>query len=205
MNNKGKIEMTKNSPYMVSGCDIIDEEGNIITTPENFSLCRCGESSKKPFCDGTHLKNGFDGTPEDPACYKSKDYSCNAITVHFNSYLCRHAEACIKNCPEVFNPKNRPWINVEGCDVEKLINTIKKCPSGALDYTLDGIKYNKFHKDKRIIIEKNGPLNIQGEIELSDDFDSKDCLESKDHYCLCRCGKSKRKPFCDGEHNNLHS
>lgn len=203
MSDKSKVELNKNSPYMVSCCELIDVMGKSVETSESYSLCRCGGSSKKPFCDGTHIRNGFDGTPEDPACYRSKDYECNDITVHFNSYLCRHAEECVKNCPEVFNPEKKPWINVEGCGVSKLISTIKRCPSGALSYTVDGVRYKEFYKEKRIIVEKDGPLNIQGEIDLVDDLDSKDCLESKDHYCLCRCGRSKRKPFCDGEHNSL--
>ena len=43
---------------------LVDHEGNVIPTPEGrpYSLCRCGGSSRKLFCDGSHKTNGFDGT-----------------------------------------------------------------------------------------------------------------------------------------------
>jgi 3-phenylpropionate/trans-cinnamate dioxygenase ferredoxin subunit len=42
---------------------LVDHEGNEISTEgrKALSLCRCGASSNKPFCDGTHSKIGFQG------------------------------------------------------------------------------------------------------------------------------------------------
>jgi CDGSH-type Zn-finger protein len=49
-----------NGSYRVTGdVELIDSEGNVFETKPSFSLCRCGLSSKKPFCDGTH-KGNFD-------------------------------------------------------------------------------------------------------------------------------------------------
>ena len=54
------IQILKNGPYIVSGAvTVLDANGNKVTTTEKFALCRCGASSKKPFCDGTHSKIGF--------------------------------------------------------------------------------------------------------------------------------------------------
>jgi CDGSH-type Zn-finger protein len=54
-----KITVLKNGPYLVDGeIELIDPQGNTIKTAK-AALCRCGASTKKPFCDGTHSKIGF--------------------------------------------------------------------------------------------------------------------------------------------------
>ena len=56
------IKARENGPFLVSGpVTIIDHLGNKFDTAgkENVALCRCGASSKRPFCDGTHKNNGF--------------------------------------------------------------------------------------------------------------------------------------------------
>ena len=57
------ITPTENGPYKVSGpVELLDPEGNAIPTQGSaIFLCRCGGSSNKPFCDGTHSKIGFEG------------------------------------------------------------------------------------------------------------------------------------------------
>lgn len=61
-----KITIRPNGPYLVAGaCDLVDADGKAVSVPEGkpmVALCRCGGSSSKPFCDGTHGKIGFDGT-----------------------------------------------------------------------------------------------------------------------------------------------
>ena len=59
-----KIKVSDNGPYVVSGTfEIVDAEGNRFETKKAVSLCRCGRSSNKPFCDGTHKEIGFDSAP----------------------------------------------------------------------------------------------------------------------------------------------
>ncbi|MBV8246199.1 MAG: CDGSH iron-sulfur domain-containing protein [Candidatus Eremiobacteraeota bacterium] len=57
------IKVRENGPYVVTGpVTITDADGALYTPPEgkpNIALCRCGGSSTKPFCDGTHNANGF--------------------------------------------------------------------------------------------------------------------------------------------------
>jgi hypothetical protein len=53
---------TENGPLLVSGgVRIVDAEGTVLFEGERAALCRCGGSGNKPFCDGTHAKNGFRG------------------------------------------------------------------------------------------------------------------------------------------------
>ena len=60
------IKVSKDGPYRVEGePTLVDHEGNPIALPgPKFSLCRCGASTRKPFCDGTHSKIGFKGAEE---------------------------------------------------------------------------------------------------------------------------------------------
>lgn len=54
------IKVRDNGPYLVTGdVEVVDAEGNRFTTKQKFSLCRCGHSENKPFCDGSHKRVGF--------------------------------------------------------------------------------------------------------------------------------------------------
>jgi CDGSH-type Zn-finger protein len=58
------IRVMNDGPYRVEGpVRLVDADGNVIDTSgkPRFSLCRCGGSTRKPFCDGTHSKIGFRG------------------------------------------------------------------------------------------------------------------------------------------------
>jgi 3-phenylpropionate/trans-cinnamate dioxygenase ferredoxin subunit len=57
---KVRIEVLKNGPYIVKGeVELIDANGNRYPAEKRMALCRCGASTEKPFCDGTHSKIGF--------------------------------------------------------------------------------------------------------------------------------------------------
>jgi CDGSH-type Zn-finger protein len=58
-----KITVRPGSLRVEGGVPLFDSEGNRIPTPEGaYSLCRCGQSKNKPFCDSTHKTCGWDGT-----------------------------------------------------------------------------------------------------------------------------------------------
>lgn len=58
-----RITVTENGPYKVQGpVELLDQSGNPVEADSGtIFLCRCGGSSTKPFCDGTHSKIGFQG------------------------------------------------------------------------------------------------------------------------------------------------
>ena len=54
------IEATPNGPDPVTGAvELRDTDGKVLPTKGKVWLCRCGASTKKPLCDGTHSKIGF--------------------------------------------------------------------------------------------------------------------------------------------------
>ena len=56
------VKVRQNGPYLIEGDDVtvVDVNGNAFEIPKRpFALCRCGGSSSKPFCDGTHRTNNF--------------------------------------------------------------------------------------------------------------------------------------------------
>jgi CDGSH-type Zn-finger protein len=198
---KPLIAFTRNTPYMVIDLENLENSiGEKLKVEPVMSLCRCGESKEKPYCDNSHNACGIDGDKQpDRDPYRWKDYWGVKITVHYNLGVCSHDGSCVKMLPSVFNINKRPWINADGATPEEIIRTIKKCPSGALKYTIDGIEYKDFYRgEPKIKISSRGPLDVFGSIELKDDQAS--MPETQDHYVLCGCGCSKNKPFCDGQH-----
>jgi CDGSH-type Zn-finger protein/uncharacterized Fe-S cluster protein YjdI len=204
--------------------NIQNSEGKQLSTIVGIALCRCGASKNKPFCDGTHGTIGFSsenktattsgnsdasssrGSSEEKTIKdKRKSYVGNKVTVHDNRRICSHAAECVNNLTSVFKPNARPWIDSDGATVEEIIDTIRKCPSGALSYSIDGIEYKDQHERKPMItVSKDGPYAITGGIDLIGNNIQFGDGGSKEHYTLCRCGASINKPFCDGMHKVIN-
>ena len=204
LKKKPCIVFTKTSPYMVSGLEnFTNSRGDKLRTTPVMSLCRCGESKRKPCCDGAHTANGIDGEKK-PGRLKDKVHSFKGknIIIHDNRAVCSHDGTCVNELPSVFMKGRRPWINPDGATVAEIVDVIERCPSGALSYTIDDKLHDTLDRSPAIKVALNGPLEITGWIELKDDMDSKPL--SAEHYTLCRCGASKNKPFCDGSHFEAH-
>ncbi len=199
MPKKNSINTSHNGPLVVRNIESLTEgNGNMFSTKrKTIALCRCGESKHKPFCDGIHGKTGWtDKKPEGRQPRKTDSYQGKKITIHDNRGICAHVGFCTAGLPKVFQMGIEPWINPNAETIEKIIETIKKCPSGALSYSIDGVLYDKFTEQPEIKVTEDGPYFVKGSVELHD----KDRPESEEHFALCRCGKSRNKPFCDGQH-----
>jgi len=61
-----------------------------------------------------------------------KRYSNDEITVIWKPEVCAHSTLCWKSLLNVFDPRKRPWVNMLGATTEEIVETVKKCPSGAL-------------------------------------------------------------------------
>lgn len=201
---KVSIEIMEDGPLLVKKLTSLkNSKGENIETQKITALCRCGASSNKPFCDGSHTKVNFSGQREtDKPIDKEREYAGKEITVYDNRLICSHAAECVKNLPEVFRLGDRPWIAPDNASPDEIISVVKKCPSGALSYSLGGDHVRDFGLPIEIDIAKDGPYNVTGNIVIN----VEDHLEppSKEHYALCRCGASKNKPYCDGSHADAH-
>ncbi|MFC2157362.1 CDGSH iron-sulfur domain-containing protein [Acidobacteriota bacterium] len=198
--NKPKIETQKNGPYKVEALEKMrNSRGEKLETPPLMFLCRCGGSANKPFCDGTHLKNGFsDGKEEGRVPDRMDDYVGDDVTIHDNRGVCSHRGHCTDNLPSVWRQKKEPWIDPDAAETKDIIRVIEMCPSGALSYTQDEVLHKDVDNEPAVEISKDGPYDVQGFVELDDPEGN--TPESKEHYTLCRCGHSRNKPFCDGQH-----
>lgn len=66
-----------------------------------------------------------------------KEYSNGEVTVVWQSGKCVHSANCFRDNPDVFQPRERPWVKINGAPTEKIIDTVKTCPSEALSYYLN--------------------------------------------------------------------
>jgi uncharacterized Fe-S cluster protein YjdI len=70
----------------------------------------------------------------------TKKYSNGEVTIVWKPAVCIHSTICWKQAtglPQVFNPMIRPWIKPENSTTEKIIEQVKKCPSGALSFYMN--------------------------------------------------------------------
>lgn len=67
----------------------------------------------------------------------TKNYTNGEVTVVWQPRVCIHSGVCWSHLLSVFNPGKRPWIDMEGASSERIIEQVKKCPSGALSFHMN--------------------------------------------------------------------
>jgi len=135
-----------------------------------------------------------------------KIYSNDEISVIWCPEKCIHARECVKGLPAVFSKDRSPWIDISKASSEEIKEVVSRCPSGALTCRMnsgnrmkaDGMAAKEEKVKAQIKLVKNGPLLVEGSAALLDS--SGTVVAREGTYALCRCGGSKKKPFCDGSH-----
>ena len=61
-------------------------------------------------------------------------YSNDDINIVWRPNLCTHSGFCVRLLPNVYKPKERPWITIENATTQDFKRQINKCPSKALTY-----------------------------------------------------------------------
>jgi CDGSH-type Zn-finger protein len=217
-----RIVVLRNGPYLVYGdvplvrkTKIVSESNDAITwsktevidTEETYALCRCGQSSTKPFCDGTHVRIGFDGTETadpQPTAARQRVLDGHGIVVRRDGSLCMHAAFCvgrIERIPAMLE-------GAEDSDVRaRVIALIDRCPSGSYTYALeeDGPDVEADLPVAIAVTEEErslaGALWVTGGVPVTRSDGQP--FETRNRVTLCRCGHSMNKPLCDGTHRQI--
>lgn len=135
-----------------------------------------------------------------------KKYTNGDITVVWQPDACIHSKLCWTGLNEVFNPKARPWVNMDGATTDRIVEQVRKCPSGALSVVFNEEEKKaggetEVQSESIVEVMENGPLLVYGNVTVKDAAGQ----EKKHHKmtALCRCGASENKPYCDGTHKKI--
>jgi CDGSH-type Zn-finger protein len=214
-----KVKITEDGPYLISGGIPLAKEiavlggdnepekwikGPFYPLQENYSLCRCGQSANKPFCDWSHVSTGFIGT--ETAARKNylelmEKTSGPGLDLYDASCYCSITRFCHRAGDAWTLTEN----SADPASKRTAIEEAGNCPSGRLvawDKELDRAIEPAFPLSISVTEDMkhmlSGPLWIKGRIpvESADGY----LYELRNRITLCRCGQSKNKPFCNGEH-----
>jgi len=129
-----------------------------------------------------------------------RTYRTDAIEVTWEPERCVHVATCFRTLGEVFKPKERPWVRLEGADADRVAEVVRMCPSGALRYRrLDDGPEEELPDPPEVEADDDGPLYIRGRVRILDEH-GEVVRDEVGRHALCRCGHSGNLPFCDGTH-----
>ena len=217
-----KITVSKDGPYLVEGKvpiahqhivaneagDSLEwREGEVMPVAERCSLCRCGKSRTKPFCDGTHAKARFDGTEtasREPYERQAGRIEGPTQVLEDAESLCAFARFC--------DTEGQVWNLVTKSDQPRAAKLVEQqsghCPSGRLvvrrKATGEAVE-PRFPPSIGLVQDPaqgvSGPIWVRGGIPVVS-ADGR-AYEVRNRVTLCRCGASSNKPFCDGAHASI--
>lgn len=211
--SEAKIKIRENASYLVTGgvrltrMEPVENDegerenwkrGDDYPLKEKYSLCRCGHSKSKPYCDTTHKEIEFKGelsARREPSAARRLEYKGEGIVMTDDESLCGGFAFC-----EAYGSV---WAEIQFSSESEIRQRVERqislCPSGRLQYYLDAGKDPvELKYEPMISVIPNGPLWVLGGIpvEAPDGF----VYEVRNRQLLCRCGNSSNKPFCDGSH-----
>jgi len=216
-----KVTVTRNGPYLVQGSVPLsrlsiatDAGGNSVGWREDgeveagdaYALCRCGHSADKPFCDGSHVRVGFDGTEtasRAPYLEQASEQDGPTLALTDAQPLCAFARFCDVG-GQVWN-----LVEQEGPDAARQTALeAGLCPSGRLvawdRATREAIE-PAFDPSVAVVGDPAqgvaGPLYVRGGIPVTGA--DGETYEVRNRVTLCRCGASRNKPFCDASHASI--
>lgn len=218
-----RIRIRPNGSYRVEGgiplvrrTQVVSEHGEPMTwkteekieTEGDYSLCRCGHSGNKPFCDGTHRAISFDGTETADigvTASRQRPYQGGTrIVVKKDHSLCMDSGFC------GLLGRSMKKLVLETADTatrSMVIAMVERCPSGSITYSYEPDPADiEPELPQQIAVSTEitsdgpiaGPYNVTGYIEILRSDGQP--MEIRNRVTLCNCGLSMNKPLCDGTH-----
>lgn len=218
MNRRARIKVSVNGPYLVSGGVPLSEQsididangdahdwrpGREYAVAASYVLCRCGRSKARPFCDGTHARVGFDGTEtagRTPYLEVAERVVGPKLELTDVERLCASARFCDRGAGAWKLTLKSRHPEARQMAIEEAFN----CPAGRLVvWDKQGKALEPDLKPSIVLVEDpqlgvSGPLWVRGGITI--EATDGTIYEIRNRVTLCRCGKSRNKPFCDGRH-----
>ena len=218
-----RIVVEEDGPYQVYGdiplvrkTQVVSEYGEPLTwkkeetleTSGTYKLCRCGESTTRPFCDSTHREIGFDGTETADIGLTAERQVVFAdgtkIIVKRDHSLCMESGFCGMRLANI----EQMVAQTDDTNVRsQVIAMVERCPSGSYTYTIEEGEPDiepDLPQQIAVVTEITsdgpitGPLWVTGNIPI-ERADGKP-FETRNRVMLCGCGQSQIKPLCDGTH-----
>lgn len=121
------------------------------------------------------------------------------VTVEFEGARCIHSRHCVLDRPDVFvaGASGADWMHPERATEDEMLELAHNCPSGAIFCRhADGTAMESAPPVNTVRVMENGPLTVHAAITLAGVADGF-------RRTLCRCGASKKKPYCDGSHTEI--
>jgi CDGSH-type Zn-finger protein len=212
-----RVRISEDGPYEVTGSPPLVrtaqvetefgepigwEEPTPIDAPAEFDLCRCGRSTRKPFCDASHETAGFDGTEvadRRPRAERARVLKGDGVVMTDDRSLCTHAGHCADRLTDVWEMVRTTSDSAVRARLQQMVEL---CPSGRLAHAPDaGGEPVEPQFEPSIAVIQDGPLWVRGGIPVESSDGT--TYEVRNRVTLCRCGHSNNKPFCDGTHKEV--
>lgn len=122
------------------------------------------------------------------------------ITIRFDGDRCIHSRNCVLGNPNVFVPgADGEWLHPDAASPNEIEAIVRSCPSGALTFSREGSDEESTEERapeiNTVRTLEHGPLYFHAEMVM-------DGESQPFRATLCRCGLSKRKPWCDNSHKD---